>query len=200
MKSSSLSKTLAIKLLGNPILRMKCADYDLQNIKTISSQNLFKNMIANLEIQSGIGLAAPQINFASRFFVMKRTPFRSSIELMQGYSTKPSKNDAIVVINPKILNRSEKKTNDFEGCLSVPHYVGVVERDYEIEVSYYDHESTLKTETLSGLNARVFQHECDHLDGILYLDRMQAVNKLLHVDEFARLPPNQMLALCESAK
>ncbi len=88
------------------------------------------------------------------------------------------------VINPIILEKSKETNRDFEGCLSIPHYVGVVSRHTQIKVQFQDQKGQLHQKILQDYMARIFQHEFDHLEGILYLDRMETTKDLVHDDEF----------------
>ncbi|GLE04164.1 hypothetical protein PINS_up013075 [Pythium insidiosum] len=90
------------------------------------------------------------------------------------------------VINPQIVRRSSATYKDFEGCLSIPGYVGVVRRAREIQVQFEDADGRSHEQTLRDFPARIFQHELDHLDGVLYLDRMER-DTLIHNDEFRLL-------------
>ena len=88
------------------------------------------------------------------------------------------------VINPQILEKSKETNRDFEGCLSIPHYVGIVPRHNQIRVQFQDQHGQSHQKTLKDYMARIFQHEYDHLDGILYLDRMESTKELVHNEEF----------------
>ncbi|ETK86457.1 peptide deformylase, variant [Phytophthora nicotianae CJ01A1] len=87
------------------------------------------------------------------------------------------------VLNPEIVAMSKSTKRDFEGCLSVPGYQGIVKRAEEIRVQYQDAEGRKIQETLTDFPARVFQHELDHLNGVMYLDRMET-GSLIHNEEF----------------
>ncbi len=118
----------------------------------------------------GVGLAAPQIGKNVRVFVM-----------LQGKNLK-------VVINPKIIKiqegtkpkRINKASSIMEGCLSLPHFYTPLKRAYYVQVSYQDDKGETKVEEFSGLDAQIIQHEIDHLDGILFIDRMFEQKKPLY--------------------
>ena len=109
----------------------------------------------------GVGLAATQVGLTERFFVAKTLPAGS-----QGGK------EFIIVINPKILSLSKKTKTYFEGCLSTPDIWGEVKRHLSIKVSYLDESGKPITTLLKGVLAWIFQHEVDHLDGILFQDRV----------------------------
>jgi len=91
-----------------------------------------------------------------------------------------------VFINPKIVKYSKEKENDWEGCLSIPGYRGLVPRSKEIMFEALTIEGKRVRETVSGFHARVLQHEVDHINGFFYLDRMKDLKNWLHLDEFNR--------------
>jgi len=128
-------------------------------------KELIRDMIETLNVQKdpeGVGLAASQIGKNLRVFVMK------------------PKNKVFVVINPEIVSVSKEKnmpTSEegkkiMEGCLSLPHYYGPLKRAKKITIKYLDENGTEKTEEFKGLNAQIVQHEIDHLNGVLFVDRL----------------------------
>jgi peptide deformylase len=146
------SKILPIVGYGSPILREVCLEVD----KTIDEVKLLANDLIKTmtNIGTAVGLAAPQVNVNLRMFIMSpnRTP--------------------IVVINPTITKRRGTKKSG-EGCLSIPGvYETVAERDDIIDVEYYDVDMNKQKIRLRGFDAVVFQHEFDHLNGILFTDRL----------------------------
>lgn len=121
-------------------------------------------MIAN----QGVGLAAPQIGIDARVFVAQE-PSKDG----RGYWGK-----FYAIFNPKIESISKKLISDHEGCLSVPGYYGTVERADKITISGFDKNNRPIKIKASGYLARIFQHEIDHLDGILYIDKSKDVKKI----------------------
>lgn len=109
----------------------------------------------------GVGLAATQIGLKERFFVAKNLP-----------AARQDGEEFIMVINPKILSFSKRTKTYFEGCLSTPNIWGQVKRHLQIKISYLDKDGKSKTYVLKGVLAWIFQHEIDHLDGILFQDRV----------------------------
>ena len=133
------------------------------NITDINKKVIFlaKNMERFMIKNDGVGLAAPQVGINKRLFVM------------QFFKDKKYKDYSMLyVINPKINSYSEEKSTDTEGCLSLPDIYGEVERPKEVKVSFLDLKGKEKSLSLSDINARIFQHEFDHLDGILFTDKM----------------------------
>ncbi|OQS01107.1 peptide deformylase [Achlya hypogyna] len=158
--------------LGNSALRQVSTHIkDVRDMHPIVSA-----MTSIVGEHQGLGLAGPQIGVNKRLFLMVK-------DLPEDEDT-PLTYEPI--FNPQILSSSSTMTRDFEGCLSVPGYQGVVPRAEEIEVLYTDAEGKETQRQLRGLHARVFQHELDHLDGIMYLDRCD-VKSLIHNDEFTQM-------------
>lgn len=146
--------------VGNPILRAKSAP-----VKKIDKK--LKKLIADMEETTlavdGLGLAAPQIGKNVRLFIA-RLNYNTPNELM------------MPMINAEILEFSENMADEEEGCLSLPKRFGIVNRHTALMVSYTDERNTVRTLKLEGLNARIIQHEIDHLDGVLIADKMKEVD------------------------
>mmetsp|Transcript_15238 Transcript_15238/g.30349 ORF Transcript_15238/g.30349 Transcript_15238/m.30349 type:complete len:219 (-) Transcript_15238:23-679(-) len=136
--------------------------------KAAASQ-LAQDLLATVADQDGVGLAAPQIGVSQRMFVISGIPSRKR---------DPDDYDFRVVANPAILDASKSMVEEEEQCLSIPLLSGLVPRHKHITVEYESLEGDNVQETLSGLQARIFQHELDHLDGILFLDRMKDLKSL----------------------
>jgi peptide deformylase len=131
-------------------------------------------------MEEGVGLAAPQVGHNLRMFLMmKDLPDEKKVLEYQE------------VINPVILQASKETNLDFEGCLSIPEYVGIVRRSNEIEVQYQDLHDQVHRHFLKDFPARIFQHELDHLNGILYIDKMKH-KSLIHHKEFEQLEWEQI--------
>ena len=153
----------------NPELKRPSSKVKFVNDETIK---LISDMKETMLASDGIGLAAVQVGVHKRFFL-----FISDFENIDNDEEVEVK----VVINPQILDR-EGESIAYEGCLSYPDHVAYVKRAIKINVRYYD-QNMKKVETeFSGLPARIFQHELDHLDGFLFTDRMEP-DSLKHVDE-----------------
>jgi peptide deformylase len=145
---------------GDPVLRTPAAEIPVEEITSQKIQQIIAEMKKTLLTQSdGIGLAAPQIGILLRIFVVSRKVFEGA-------------HDDVVCINPKIVKFSkEKKWMEGEGCLSVRWVYGKVERSTKVTLRAYDEKGNLFERGAGGLLAHIFQHEVDHLDGILFIDR-----------------------------
>ncbi|MEO6097675.1 MAG: peptide deformylase [Fibrobacteria bacterium] len=124
----------------------------------------------------GVGIAAPQVGRSLRLFIMAPQP-------NSRYPDAPAM-EPTAIINPEILRVSEERETGWEGCLSVPGFRAKVLRHLEIDVSFTDRRGTPRTERFSGFLARLFQHEFDHLEGILYPERLANGEALITLDEF----------------
>ena len=162
--------------LGNPFLRHTAkAINNVSNPKIIQLAN---SLIATAESANGVGIAAPQVAQSYRLFIMASRP---SIRYPHAPKMSPT-----AVINPVILGRSEEIVKDWEGCLSVPGLRGLVPRNQEIEVEYTDINERQKKQVLTDFVARIFQHELDHLDGILFIDRLETMQDLYTEQEYQK--------------
>lgn len=151
---------LPIIKIGHPTLRKNAQRVEKFDQDLI---DLVQKMIETMRINEGIGLAAPQVNVLSRLFVIDRKLINEEWEA-QAY------------INPEILDTQGLDTYE-EGCLSIPGIRAEVDRPFKIWVKYQTVEGKVVEEELEGLLARVFQHEYDHLDGILFIDRIPFIRK-----------------------
>ena len=158
---------------GNPILREKAHPVS----KKVSVQ-FIKSMFYTMKRANGVGLAAPQVNKSWRLAVVeiKKTKTRPEVEPL----------GKTVIINPQIFNPSKEMVNDWEGCLSLPGIRGSVPRHKKITVKFTDNAGGKHILRLTGFQARVFQHEIDHLNGVLYIDRMRDLKTLMTSDEFKK--------------
>ncbi len=153
---------LPIVKLGHPALRKRAEAIEEL---TPELKEFVKHMVETMRTHEGIGLAANQVNLLKRVFVI-------DLQLVD------ERQDARAYINPRILSRQGREVSE-EGCLSIPDVRADVERAAVIEVEYQDLDGAVVRETLDGLVARVFQHELDHLDGILFIDRISSVQRKL---------------------
>jgi len=165
-------KTLDIRVLGDPILRQ-----DTEPVAEVTDElrQLISDMFTTMYAAEGIGLAAPQVHEGVRLFVAGY----DSEEGEQGFPR-------IALINPEITIVGDDTVEDWEGCLSIPEIRGKVPRAREIEVRAYDRGARRVEMTARNYIARVIQHETDHLDGILFLDRMTSFETLSFMEEFER--------------
>lgn len=145
--------------LGNPILRQPSHTVEKGELRTPTFTAMVRDMIETMHHANGIGLAAPQIGI------------NKNVAIINGA------HGAFAIINPRIARASFRKETDEEGCLSIPEVFGLVRRSRSIVVTYLDMDGTTKKERVPGLMARVFQHEIDHLHGILFIDRMTRLTR-----------------------
>ncbi len=166
---------LPIVAYGDPVLRRKSEEItkEFPNL-----QELIINMKETMHNASGVGLAAPQIGKAIRLFVIDASPFADDEDLSEE-ENEVLKNFNRVFINPKILKEEGDEWPFNEGCLSIPEIREDIWRQPTITVEYQDEEFLKHTEILSGLAARIFQHEYDHIEGILFTDRISTLKKRL---------------------
>lgn len=154
---------------NNSVLHTRGRDVD--DVRAPDIQELIDDMIPTMYEKDGIGLAAPQVNKGVRIAVLCPDP-----QNFEQYSEK--KDTALIIINPKIIGHSFFKAESEEGCLSVPEIFGLVKRWKGVTVSYLDREGKKQTIKASGLLAVCLQHEIDHLDGILFIDRTKKVYRV----------------------
>jgi peptide deformylase len=159
--------------MGHPVLRQRAKPVDA--FGTPELKQLVQDMIETMESKNGAGLAAPQIGVSQRIVIF-------------GVEHNPRYPDAepvpfTVLVNPKIVMLSREVEEDWEGCLSVPGMRGVVPRYTKLRYSGFDADGNPIEREATGFHARVVQHECDHLDGILYPQRMTDLSKLGFIEE-----------------
>lgn len=172
-----MTKLRAIAQLGEPILRSQAeAINDLCDPKIIE---LIDSLIATAVANQGVGIAAPQISQPYRLFIMASHP---SDRYPHAPTMKPT-----AMINPRILSHGNEVVKDWEGCLSVPDTRGLVPRYRQIEVEYITQQGETKQEILTDFVARIFQHELDHLDGIVFTDRISDPADLYTEAEYRQL-------------
>lgn len=178
MSNKFSPKVLPRTQFGNPILRTKAKLVPTSFIKTKACRDLIKQMLYTMHRVQGVGLAAPQIGRSIRLAVIGISP-----ERMGGDGGAYFRR---VIINPKVIWHSKKKKDDWEGCLSFTGVRGLVPRWDSVKVKYMNEKGEWVTEKYSGFPARVFQHEIDHLNGIVYVDRMKDMKTLMTHEEFIK--------------
>lgn len=160
---------------GDPVLRKKCKDI---NKDYPELHSLIADMFETMEAASGVGLAAPQIGIPIRLFVIDASPFAEDedldIEEQQLLSTFKK-----VFINAEIIEEDGDEWAFNEGCLSIPYIREDVFRKPKISIRYQDENFKEYTETFSGLAARIIQHEYDHIEGVLFTDKISSFKKRL---------------------
>jgi peptide deformylase len=171
---------LKIAQMGNPVLRAPAAVVEDPTASWV--RGLVENMIETMEDANGTGLAAPQVHQPWRIVV-----FFVSGERLSGLPLDVAQ-DLTVLINPKIEFIGKERAFGWEGCLSVPGMRGVVPRHLRIRYSATGLGGEPIEREVEGFHARVIQHECDHLDGVLYPQRMIDLRHLFFVEELQRHP------------
>lgn len=159
---------LPITIHPNEILRKRSKEIDREFVLSEENQQLIKDMTETLYEKDGVGLAAPQIGKNIRLIIISKLAFKDS-----KIKTKNNidKHSDLILINPVWQKLNKKTTTDTEGCLSVPNTFGKVKRYKDIEVEAFNEKGEiLKFQTKKFL-ARVIQHEVDHLEGILFIDK-----------------------------
>ncbi len=170
-----------ISQLGNPVLRQVAQP--IHNLGEPSLQVLIDDLTATLRQAGGVGIAAPQVGISKRVLIVASHPNAR-------YPDAPEM-EPTAMINPHLLDHSDCTTQDWEGCLSIPGIRGLVPRYDHIEVAYIDHQGVLQRRDLSGFVARIFQHEFDHLDGYVFLDRVESIRDLVSELEYLRIIASQ---------
>ncbi len=178
---------LKIARMGHPVLRAKARALHPSEIRTPKIQQLIDDMFETMKEYQGVGLAAPQVHESLRIFVGGFPPV---VDDGRDPDRETDEDDEDVplmaVINPEIEVVTREVVEDWEGCLSIPDIRGRVPRARQISVRAYDRQGKRMEIQASGFTARVIQHETDHLDGVLFFDRMKTFQSLSFLDEYGR--------------
>ena len=169
-----MAESLPIVQLGNPILRQQAQI--IENIQDKWLQQLIDNLIATATVSHGVGIAAPQVSSSYRLFIVASRP-------NSRYPNAPEM-EPTAMINPRIIAHSSEIIKGWEGCLSIPGIRGLVPRYQAIEVEYTTRDGQLHRQELTDFVARIFQHEYDHLEGIVFLDRVESTHDLMSEAEY----------------
>ena len=177
MKKSLLRKPHIVKI-GNPVLRGKTCPVPLRLLRDGKFQTLLAQMVETMRKAQGVGLAANQMGWKVRVFVMEcranpRYPKAAFFPLQ-------------VYVNPRILRYSRAVEKGWEGCLSIPGYRGLVPRAKRVTMEAMRPDGRKVRKTFRRFEARVVQHEVDHLNGRFYVDRMKSLKCWMHLEEFNR--------------
>lgn len=171
-----------IARLGHPVLRTPARDLLISEIQSDPIRRLIEDMKQTMQEYSGIGLAAPQIHEPLRLALIE---IPEEGDRYPGMKAQP----LLVLINPRTEVLDETKQSFWEGCLSVPGLRGLVHRPRKVKVDYLDELGKPKTILAEDFLATVFQHELDHLDGVLYVDRVEnkiGGTNLAFIEEYQR--------------
>jgi peptide deformylase len=177
---------LKVARMGHPVLRARARAIDPSDIKSQKIQQLIEDMFETMQEYNGVGLAAPQVHESLRLFVAGFPPSPRNDAEDEEDDDEDTNVPLMAIINPEITVIGEGVVEDWEGCLSIPDIRGRVPRAREIDVRAYDHKGRRVTLRARGFTARVIQHETDHLDGVLFFDRMKKLETLTFLDEFGR--------------
>lgn len=172
-----MSYLLPIATLENPVIR-KISE-PISNIKNKNLQQLIDQLITTCQVSNGVGIAAPQVSQSLRLFIVASRPNAR-------YPDAPLMSPT-AMINPKIIEHGSEMIKGWEGCLSVPQQRGLVPRYTQITVEYLDRNGNLCQQVLSDFIARIFQHELDHLDGLVFLDRLESLEDLYSEEDYQKL-------------
>jgi peptide deformylase len=177
---------LKIARMGHPVLRAKARPIHPSEIRTPKIQQLVDDMFETMREYQGVGLAAPQVHESVRLFVAGFPPASRDDDEDDEDDEDEEEVPLMALINPEIEPIGREVTEDWEGCLSIPDIRGRVPRARQIIVRAYDRSGKKIEMPASGFTARVIQHETDHLDGVLFFDRMRTFQSLTFLDEFGR--------------
>jgi peptide deformylase len=166
---------LPIIAYGDPVLKKKGADID-KNYPNLDK--VIANMFDTMHNAKGVGLAAPQVGLSIRLFIVDASPYADDKE------EDPEKQKELadfkkIFINPQILTEEGTKWKFNEGCLSIPTIREDVERKPSLKIRYFDENFVSHEENYDGIKARIIQHEYDHIEGILFTDRINPLRKQL---------------------
>jgi peptide deformylase len=162
--------------MGHPVLRATTRSLEKSEIRSAVIQKLIDDMVDTMTEYHGVGLAAPQVHEGVRLFVAALDAGEDDEE----------ESDPIAVINPEIIIVGSDVVEDWEGCLSIPEIRGRVPRARAIKVRALDRTGSRIELSAHDFPARVIQHEADHLDGVLFFDRMTSLGTLTFLDEYSR--------------
>jgi peptide deformylase len=165
---------LKVARMGHPVLRERARPLDKSELKDPLFQKLIDDMVETMHEYHGVGLAAPQVHEGLRLFVAVLD------------DDPESESDAAVIINPEIIPNASDKRDGWEGCLSIPDIRGMVPRFTDITVVALDRHGKKIELKLKDFPARVAQHEADHLDGVLFFDRMTSMQSLTYLEEYSK--------------
>jgi peptide deformylase len=167
---------LKVARMGHPVLRAKARRLEKGELRSVPIQKLIDDMIETMHEYHGVGLAAPQIHEGLRLFVAS----------LDAGEADEADVETLAIINPEITVRGSDVVDDWEGCLSIPDIRGRVPRAREITVRALDRKGDRIELHAHDFHARVIQHETDHLDGVLFVDRMTSYETLTFLDEYSR--------------
>jgi peptide deformylase len=167
---------LKVARMGHPVLRAKARALEKSDLKSAAVQKLIDDMIDTMLEYHGVGLAAPQVHEGLRVFVAS----------LDSQDEAEANEEPLALINPELTIVGAEVVDDWEGCLSIPDIRGRVPRAREIKVRAFDRKGERIELRAHDFPARVIQHETDHLDGVLFFDRMRSLETLTFLEEYSR--------------
>ena len=182
---------LDIAQIGEPVLRQQAAAVPIGEIASREMQSFIDDLVETMRAANGAGLAAIQVYRPIRICAVDvrapnpRYPYMPGIPLT-------------VMINPEITPLTEETFDNYEGCLSVPNIRGLVKRCVEIKLRYFDRDAQMQEQLVKGISAGVYQHECDHLDGKLFVDVVKDPSTLTTWDNFERYHQSEFFKQAEA--
>jgi peptide deformylase len=197
-----MKRVLIITQLGQSVLRKISKNVPLPLSK--AHDRLIDDMIATMKKAKGVGIAAPQVGIGRRFFIVAPEPsvrygrwdprkYRGAFSAALGHATgtvdegpKAPKMAPVAMINPVLVKHSTKMVTDWEGCLSIPGLRARVPRYQSVEVEFTTRDGRRLRGKLNGFVARIFQHEFDHINGMVYVDRVKDTRTFMTESEFRR--------------
>lgn len=168
---------LKVARIGHPVVRLSARDLTRDEMRSPALQRLIDDMVETMHEYDGVGLAAPQVHLGLRLAVIEVPA--SDERAREGVPL-------TVLVNPRVTLLDDETVDGWEGCLSVPDLRGVVPRARRVRLDARDRDGKPYAVEAGGFFARVIQHECDHLDGRVYLDRMKDMRSLSFLLEFER--------------
>jgi peptide deformylase len=162
--------------LGNPTLRQLARP--VEDLQDPVLQRLIDELIETLTASGGVGIAAPQVGLSLRLMIVASHP-------TPRYPYAPEM-PPLPLLNPQIVSHSNEVEKGWEGCLSVPGMRGLVPRALSVTVDYLDRQGMPQQQTFHDFVARIFQHEYDHLQGIVFVDRVESTHELMTEQEYQR--------------
>ena len=168
---------LKVARIGHPVLRSPASAVAVETLRSTEIQRLIDDMVETMHEYNGVGVAAPQVHVSLRIAVIEVPPDDERAE---------SGVPLIILVNPAITPLTQERAVGWEGCLSIPDLRGQVPRLTELKLEALDREGKSYVLEASDFFARVIQHECDHLEGKVYPDRMDDLRSLTFLEEFER--------------
>lgn len=172
-----MGRVLEITELGNPVLRERAVE--AENLQDAELQELIDDLIATAFDANGVGIAAPQVSQGRRVFIMSSHP-------NDRYPNAPEM-EPTAIINPEIIFRSDEMVKGWEGCLSIPGIRGEVPRHRSILARYILRNGKEEEREFTDFLARIFQHEYDHINGVLFIDRLESNKDIITEKEYQKL-------------